>query len=81
MAFTGMYDHDPELPQTRHRLFEMAATEKALMVGHHFPFPGLGHVEKDGQGYRLVPIGGRPVRRPPARHHPNCADASCTTCV
>jgi hypothetical protein len=25
-------------------------------VGYHFPFPSLGHVEKDGKGYRLVPM-------------------------
>jgi glyoxylase-like metal-dependent hydrolase (beta-lactamase superfamily II) len=52
-----MYDHDPELAQrTRHRFYDMAATEKALVVGYHFPFPCLGHVEKDGKGYRLVPM-------------------------
>jgi hypothetical protein len=52
-----MYDHGPELAQrTRHRFYDMAATEKALVVGYHFPFPSLGHVEKDGMGYRLVPM-------------------------
>jgi hypothetical protein len=52
-----MYDHDPELAQqTRHRFYDVAATEKALVVGYHFPFPSLAHVEKDGKGYRLVPM-------------------------
>lgn len=51
-----MYDHDPELAQrTRHRFYDMAAAEKALVVGYHFPFPSLGHVEKNNTGYRLVP--------------------------
>ncbi|HVE23591.1 MAG TPA: MBL fold metallo-hydrolase [Acidocella sp.] len=51
-----MYDHDPELAQrTRHRFYDMAAVEKALVVGYHFPFPSLGHVEKNNTGYRLVP--------------------------
>jgi glyoxylase-like metal-dependent hydrolase (beta-lactamase superfamily II) len=51
-----MFDHDPERAQaTRHRFYDTAAAEKALVVGYHFPFPSLGHVERDGAGYRLVP--------------------------
>jgi hypothetical protein len=34
----------------------MAAAEKALVAGYHFSFPNAGHVEKDGAGYRLVPV-------------------------
>ena len=33
----------------------MAAAEKMLVTGYHFPFPCTGHVEKDGANYRLVP--------------------------
>jgi glyoxylase-like metal-dependent hydrolase (beta-lactamase superfamily II) len=52
-----MYDHDPDLAQqTRHRFYDMAATEKMLIAGYHFSFPSAGHVEKDGAGYRLVPV-------------------------
>jgi glyoxylase-like metal-dependent hydrolase (beta-lactamase superfamily II) len=52
-----MYDHDPELAQrTRHKFYDMAAAEKAVVVGYHFPFPSVGHVEKAGKGYRLVPV-------------------------
>jgi glyoxylase-like metal-dependent hydrolase (beta-lactamase superfamily II) len=51
------YDHDPALAQeTRHRFYDMAATEKMLVAGYHFAFPSCGHVEKDGAGYRLVPV-------------------------
>jgi glyoxylase-like metal-dependent hydrolase (beta-lactamase superfamily II) len=51
------YDYDPELAQkTRHRFYDMAATEKMLVAGYHFAFPSAGHVEKDGAGYRLVPV-------------------------
>jgi hypothetical protein len=39
----------------------MAAAEKALVVGFHFPFPSLGYVEKDGGKYRLVPVAWNPV--------------------
>ena len=52
-----MYDYDADQAQaTRHRFYDMAAAEKALVVGYHFPFPSLGHVERDGPGYRLVPV-------------------------
>jgi len=57
-----MYDVDPvEAAKTRHRFYDMAAAEKALVVGFHFTFPSLGHVEKDGAGYRLVPVAWNPV--------------------
>jgi glyoxylase-like metal-dependent hydrolase (beta-lactamase superfamily II) len=57
-----MYDFDPQqAAQTRHRFYDMAAAEKALVVGFHFTFPSLGHVEKDGAKYRLVPIAWNPV--------------------
>jgi glyoxylase-like metal-dependent hydrolase (beta-lactamase superfamily II) len=56
------YDVDPELAQTtRHKFYDMAAAEKALVVGFHFTFPSMGHVEKDGDKYRLVPIAWNPV--------------------
>ncbi|HEX2942561.1 MAG TPA: MBL fold metallo-hydrolase, partial [Rhodopila sp.] len=52
-----MYDHDADLAaQTRHRFYDMAAAEKMLVAGYHFSFPSLGHVEKTGTGYRLVPV-------------------------
>jgi glyoxylase-like metal-dependent hydrolase (beta-lactamase superfamily II) len=56
------YDVDPELAQTtRHKFYDMASAEKALVVGFHFTFPSMGHVEKDGAKYRLVPIAWNPV--------------------
>jgi glyoxylase-like metal-dependent hydrolase (beta-lactamase superfamily II) len=56
------YDVDPELAQTtRHKFYDMASAEKALVVGFHFTFPSMGHVEKDGTKYRLVPIAWNPV--------------------
>jgi glyoxylase-like metal-dependent hydrolase (beta-lactamase superfamily II) len=56
------YDLDPEQAQaTRHKFYDMASAEKALVVGFHFTFPSMGHVEKDGTKYRLVPIAWNPV--------------------
>jgi glyoxylase-like metal-dependent hydrolase (beta-lactamase superfamily II) len=57
-----MYDVDPvEAVKTRHKFYDMASAEKALVVGFHFNFPSLGYVEKDGAKYRLVPTAWSPV--------------------
>jgi glyoxylase-like metal-dependent hydrolase (beta-lactamase superfamily II) len=56
------YDYDPALAQeTRHKFYDMAAAEKATVVGFHFTFPCIGHVEKDGNKYRLIPSAWNPV--------------------
>jgi len=56
------YDVDPVAAQeTRHKFYDMAAAEKATVVGFHFTFPSIGHVEKDGTKYRLVPVAWNPV--------------------
>jgi glyoxylase-like metal-dependent hydrolase (beta-lactamase superfamily II) len=56
------FDVDGPLAQiTRHKFYDMAAAEKALVVGFHFTFPSIGHVEKDGSKYRLVPVAWNPV--------------------
>jgi glyoxylase-like metal-dependent hydrolase (beta-lactamase superfamily II) len=57
-----VYDTDPDLAQaTRHKFYDMAAAEKATVVGFHFSFPSIGHVEKDGSKYRLIPEVWSPV--------------------
>jgi glyoxylase-like metal-dependent hydrolase (beta-lactamase superfamily II) len=56
------YDVEPDVAQaTRHKFYDMASAEKAMVVGFHFTFPSIGHVEKDGNGYRLVPIAWNPL--------------------
>ena len=56
------YDVDPETAQaTRHKFYDMAAAEKATVVGFHFTFPSIGHVEKDGPKYRLIPSAWNPT--------------------
>ena len=32
------------------------AAEKALVLGFHFPFPGLGHIVQKGEGWQWQPI-------------------------
>jgi glyoxylase-like metal-dependent hydrolase (beta-lactamase superfamily II) len=56
------FDIDPQkAAETRRKFYDMAAAEKALVVGFHFTFPSMGYVEKDGPRYRLVPIAWNPV--------------------
>jgi glyoxylase-like metal-dependent hydrolase (beta-lactamase superfamily II) len=41
---------------TRKRMFAKAADEELLVAGIHLDFPTLGHVQRDGSGYRFVPL-------------------------
>jgi glyoxylase-like metal-dependent hydrolase (beta-lactamase superfamily II) len=46
-----------EAAASKHRIFDRAAEEKALVFAHHFPpFPNLGHVRKHGAGWEWQPI-------------------------
>ena len=57
-----VFDVDPlAAAQTRHKIYDMAAAERMTVVGFHFQFPSIGHVEKEGTGYRLVPSAWNPV--------------------
>lgn len=40
---------------TRTRLLDMAAADKMAVIGYHFPFPGVGHVMREGDTYTFVP--------------------------
>lgn len=41
--------------QTRQRILDQVASERMRVAGMHLPFPGVGHIAKDGQGYAFVP--------------------------
>jgi glyoxylase-like metal-dependent hydrolase (beta-lactamase superfamily II) len=41
---------------TRRRVLAMLAAEKMLVQAFHFPWPGTGHIEKAGEGFRFVPL-------------------------
>jgi glyoxylase-like metal-dependent hydrolase (beta-lactamase superfamily II) len=57
-----MFDSEPEKAvATRKRVYDMVSAEKMFVSGYHFPFPGLGWVEKAGNGYRLIPAPWNPV--------------------
>ena len=53
----GAFDQDPAAASaTRRRVYDMLVTEKMPVQAYHHPFPGLGRVERDGSGYRVVPV-------------------------
>ncbi|MBR0975548.1 MULTISPECIES: MBL fold metallo-hydrolase [Bradyrhizobium] len=57
-----VFDTDAAMAQaTRHKFYDMAAAEKATVIGFHFTFPSVGHVEKDGAKYRLIPSAWNPT--------------------
>ena len=47
----------------RKKLFAWAAKDKLLISGMHLPFPGIGHVGREGSGYRWIPTEFAPVER------------------
>lgn len=50
------YDTDPkQSAQTRSRMLARFAAEQTLLLSYHFPWPGLGRVVKEGEGYAWVP--------------------------
>jgi len=53
-----VFDMLPEqVSASKRRIFDLAAEEDALVFVHHFPpFPNLGHVRKQEQGWYWQPI-------------------------
>ncbi len=49
-------DADPETTvKTRKRMLDMLAADKIAILGYHFPFPGVGHVQRTGDTFRFIP--------------------------
>jgi glyoxylase-like metal-dependent hydrolase (beta-lactamase superfamily II) len=46
---------------TRRTLLDRAASDRMLVQGYHFPFPGSGHIVRSGSGFELVPVEWRPL--------------------
>jgi len=52
----AVFDMDAGMAEAaRRRLYDQITADRTLLQGYHFPFPAHGYLEKDGQGYRLVP--------------------------
>ena len=53
----GAYDQDgPMAVTTRRRIIDRAITDKMMICGAHFPFPGAGAFAKDGNAYTFSPV-------------------------
>jgi glyoxylase-like metal-dependent hydrolase (beta-lactamase superfamily II) len=58
----AVFDQIPQQAEaTRRKVYDMLVAEKLMVQGFHYPFPGLGHIEKDGEGYRVVPAPWNPT--------------------
>ncbi len=61
-AWQAAFDMDGDkAAETRRRLLDMAVADRLLVQGYHYPFPAGGHIAKDGERYRYVPIDWNPV--------------------
>ncbi len=50
----GRFDMDPVTAEaTRRKLYDRAASEGLLISGYHYPFPAVGKVSREGEGYRV----------------------------
>jgi glyoxylase-like metal-dependent hydrolase (beta-lactamase superfamily II) len=50
------YDTDPkQSAQSRVRMLTMLAENRIPMLAYHFAWPGIGHVVKQGDGFRYLP--------------------------
>ena len=51
-----MYDTDPkQSAQSRVRLLGMLADKRIPLLAYHFAWPGIGHVARQGEGFRYFP--------------------------
>ncbi|KVO33536.1 MBL fold metallo-hydrolase [Burkholderia ubonensis] len=56
-AWQNGFEHDPEAAvDVRIALFDDAARTGALLAAAHVAFPSIGHIAKNGERYRFVPV-------------------------
>ncbi|MBL9121222.1 MAG: MBL fold metallo-hydrolase [Phycisphaerae bacterium] len=50
-----VFDTEPDVATaTRARMWDRLASDRSLVMAFHLPWPGLGHVRRDGKGYEWV---------------------------
>ncbi|MBD0272175.1 MAG: MBL fold metallo-hydrolase [Acetobacteraceae bacterium] len=55
-AWEFSFDTDPkQSAQTRTRMLDRFATDREQILSYHFPWPGIGHVAREGDGYEWMP--------------------------
>ena len=54
-GWRGAYDQDGATAEaSRRALLDRVISDKIMICGYHFPFPGAGTIAKDGTGYALT---------------------------
>jgi glyoxylase-like metal-dependent hydrolase (beta-lactamase superfamily II) len=54
--WTPIFDYEPaEAIKSRKAILDRVATDGILVMGYHFPFPGIGHVVRYDTAYRWEP--------------------------
>jgi hypothetical protein len=52
-----LFDANPTLAEEgRRKLYDQVVTDKSVITGYHWGMPGAGTLQKDGNGYALVPV-------------------------
>lgn len=52
-----IFDANPTLAEEgRRKLFDQVVADKSIITGYHWGMPGAGALQKDGNGYVLVPV-------------------------
>lgn len=65
------YDTDPkQAAATRVKVLDMLASKKIPLMAYHFPWPGMGHVSKQGDGFRYHAAPMEIVSVPPPKPAP-----------
>lgn len=60
-TWQAMFDMDGgKAAETRRSVLEMVADERIAVAGYHFPFPAIGHIAREGEGYELIPVAWQP---------------------
>jgi glyoxylase-like metal-dependent hydrolase (beta-lactamase superfamily II) len=54
-AYLGFDMDKAEAVRTRARLFQRVAEERSLVTAYHFPWPALGRIRRQGEGYEFAP--------------------------
>jgi glyoxylase-like metal-dependent hydrolase (beta-lactamase superfamily II) len=50
------YDTDPkQAADSRVKMLDMLAANKIAVLAYHYPWPGVGHVAKSGEGFHYIP--------------------------
>ena len=53
--FHAAFDFDADVAEaSRRRVLDRVAVDRMRVSGYHFPFPAIGHIAKEGNGYRFV---------------------------